>query len=134
MDVLAASGAADGQALAFYGSSDDPSIFGTAAFRRYKIHQLSGWAERIRVVGAGLGAAPAGRSGGDGAALVGGDHTGVPEGILQPVLDQLVCSLASHILLNVFSTFSQLVKPPSPSRGCGRGHARLHLCSPRAAE
>lgn len=32
----------------------------------------------------------------------------VPRKLLEPLLDQLVCSKASWLVLNVFSTFSQL--------------------------
>jgi hypothetical protein len=123
--MLAATAAADGRSLAFYGSSDEPSIFGTAAFRKYHIHQLPEWTGRIQLLAAGLRGAPSTNrnssstikrdlrpaSGGRNAAVAGGAYAGVPEGILQPVLDQLVCSLASSLMLNVFSTFSQLVRP-----------------------
>ena len=81
-----------GKQSPIYASIEDSSFLQRPALRPFNLSSLAAHADVIRA------AAHPG---------TGGVH--LPDGIGSVLLDQLVCARASHLLLNAFSTFSQLV-------------------------
>ncbi|EOD12444.1 hypothetical protein EMIHUDRAFT_104301 [Emiliania huxleyi CCMP1516] len=89
-EALGAAAAARGERVAYYGSSDEPAALRGSQPAGTQVATLA-----------------------DSAGLLDAFAAASPEplhrSVLAPVVDQLVCARASALLLNVFSTFSQLL-------------------------
>ena len=84
--------------LAVYGATDDAAVFGAAELRQFNISTLASFAPLLEAEAGAIDAAAA--------ALPGRGERRVEA--LRILVDQLVCARAGTLLLNVFSTFSQV--------------------------
>eukprot|EP00967_Tisochrysis_lutea_P146110 scaffold275301_cov28-Tisochrysis_lutea.AAC.2 len=103
LQLVRANAAANGNVLAFYGSSDEPKVFTSASLHQINVSKLQRWASRIQQLESTVGG------------VIISSQGEVQKSALGAIIDQLVCSRASYLLLNIFSTFSQMV---SACRAC----------------
>mmetsp|Transcript_7023 Transcript_7023/g.19781 ORF Transcript_7023/g.19781 Transcript_7023/m.19781 type:complete len:221 (-) Transcript_7023:333-995(-) len=97
LQLVRANAAANGNVLAFYGSSDEPKVFTSASLHQINVSKLQRWASRIQQLESTVGG------------VIISSQGEVQKSALGAIIDQLVCSRASYLLLNIFSTFSQMV-------------------------